>query len=148
MIWDAATGRLLRILKGHTAGMNSVLFSPDGRRLATALNDGTVRIWDVETGRVLAVLAGHGRGADVHAFSPGGRRLVTDGSNGARLWQVPPQPRGKKLIDEVCRSLPPGRRKLMRAEVLTAELPSRKHGPCNRHGLLSRVWWERLFGIG
>jgi len=43
-------------LKGHTAWVNFALFSPDGKRIATASQDDTARIWDAESGKELREL--------------------------------------------------------------------------------------------
>ena len=44
-VWDAVTGKELRKYEGHTAGVTTVAFCPDGKRIASASVDGTARIW-------------------------------------------------------------------------------------------------------
>jgi WD40 repeat protein len=50
-VWDAATGQQTLTLKGHTGGVESVAFSPDGKRLASGSGDQTVKVWDAATGQ-------------------------------------------------------------------------------------------------
>ena len=58
-IWDAATGKELTVLRGHTDAVRSAAFSPDGTRIVTASDDETARIWDAATGKEITVLRGH-----------------------------------------------------------------------------------------
>ena len=52
-IWNATTGTLVRTLEGHTARVTSVSWGLDGKTVATASFDGTVRIWDTQDGQLL-----------------------------------------------------------------------------------------------
>ena len=52
--------------------MTGVAFSPDGRRLASASEDRTVRVWDAATGQETLTLKGHTDFVTGVAFSPDG----------------------------------------------------------------------------
>jgi WD40 repeat protein len=86
-IWDAATGRELHKLQGHTCNVTRVVFSPDGRRLATASEDHTVKVWETASGGELVTHVGHADGVVGLAFSPDGGRLASAGyDHTVRVW--------------------------------------------------------------
>jgi hypothetical protein len=91
IVWDATTGREILTLRGHTGPVNSVAFSPDGTRLASASDDQTVKLWDVTTGEALLTLQGHRGPVNYVAFSPDGKHLASASEDGTiRVWDARP----------------------------------------------------------
>ncbi len=88
-LWDAATGRPLQTMAGHTANVYATAFSPDGRLLASGGDDAVVKLWETATVREVATLNGHSLGVNVVAFSSDGKLLVSGSDDGStRLWDV------------------------------------------------------------
>jgi WD40 repeat protein/serine/threonine protein kinase len=73
-IWDATTGRLIRTIR-DPVGATSLAISPDGTRIATGAEDGTVTVREAATGRTVHVLPGRAGFVREVAFSPDGRHL-------------------------------------------------------------------------
>jgi len=79
----------IAILHGHQNGINSVSFSHDGTRIATASGDQTARIWEGASGRWIATLEGHTMTVHSADFSPDGSRIVTASRDDtARVWDA------------------------------------------------------------
>ena len=111
-VWEAATGRLLRVLRCHGQTVYCIAYSPDGRLLASGdgfppwesvlhlRTPGIVKIWDAATGGERALLKGHAQNVMGVAFSPDGSRLATVSGSLLAVPQVASKP-GELLIWDV-----------------------------------------------
>jgi WD40 repeat protein len=82
-------GEQPRILKGHSAAVIAVAFSPDGQTLASASAADTIKLWDVQSGALRRTLYGNSGDISAIVFSCDGKILASGGDNGeVTLWEL------------------------------------------------------------
>jgi WD40 repeat protein len=89
VVWDLARREVRHAFKDHDGAVRALAVAPDGTALATASEDGKVRLWDSTTGKLLQTFT-----ADKHipvavAFLDGGKTLASGGSEGTvHFWKI------------------------------------------------------------
>ncbi|MBM4121961.1 MAG: WD40 repeat domain-containing protein [Nitrospira sp.] len=84
--WKAGAHEI-KTFRGHSQGIWTVAYAPDGLTLISGGADRLVRIWDVETGRLLRSLRGHTHDIRAAVFTPDGQTLATGSEDRTiRLW--------------------------------------------------------------
>lgn len=88
-LWDADTGRMLRVLDHHRDSVTSIAFSSDGKTIASGSLDKTIAISDVKSGRLIRSLWGHADEVNSVAFSPDGKSIASASRDETvNLWDV------------------------------------------------------------
>src|SRR6266568_151734 len=88
-IWEAATGKTLLTLHGHSSWVSAVAWAPDGHRLASASDDHTVQVWEATSGSLLRTYCGHSDWVHAVAWAPDGRRLASaSADHTVQVWEA------------------------------------------------------------
>jgi WD40 repeat protein len=84
-----AEHKFVNVLAGHQGTVLGIAFSPDGKRLVTACEDGKIRIWSEDDWQVVATLAGHQGPVHWAEFSADGTLVVSAGEDKTvRVWSA------------------------------------------------------------
>jgi len=88
-IWDVADGSHVFTYRGHTNGVQAVVWSPDGTRIASASLDNTVQVWDATDGGHVLTYRGHTDHVLNLAWSPDGNYLASVGTDKTvQIWRA------------------------------------------------------------
>lgn len=79
---------LIRSFEGHSSGVRSVCFTPDGNILASSSDDGAIKLWQID-GKLVRTFEGHTGGVRSICFSPDGKKLASASDDKTiRLWNL------------------------------------------------------------
>ena len=84
-IWELSTGTEIMTLKTHNGDVDSIEISPDGKIIATGLDD-NIKIWDSTTGNEIMTFKTHEKKVDSIEISPDGKIIATGSGATIRIW--------------------------------------------------------------
>ncbi|KAG8532992.1 uncharacterized protein KY384_001774 [Bacidia gigantensis] len=86
-LWDHTAGTPVKTFVAHPKYVASLVFSSDGRMIASGSGDNMIKLWDSITGHVLAIFSGHTMSVNSLTFSPNDEQLASGSRDETiRLW--------------------------------------------------------------
>lgn len=80
-LWDIKSGECIKLFKGHSGCVHSVLITPNGKEIVSASNDNTIKIWDIKSGKCINTIDGNHDVVSL-AITPDGRSIIYGGVYG------------------------------------------------------------------
>lgn len=89
LVWEWQSESYILKQQGHFDSMNSLVYSPDGRRIVTTADDGKIKVWDIESGFCIVTFTEHTSGVTGCEFAKKGNVLFTSSLDGSiRAWDL------------------------------------------------------------
>ena len=89
LLWNVATGELLKTLIGHTSTVTNTAFQPGGMLLASSSDDSTIKLWNLATGECVSTLSEHTYAIWSIAFNSCGTQLISGSDDTSiKIWDV------------------------------------------------------------
>lgn len=89
LVWEWQSESYILKQQGHFDSMNALVYSPDGRRIITAADDGKIKVWDVKSGFCIVTFTEHTSGVTACEFAKKGNVLFTSSLDGSiRAWDL------------------------------------------------------------
>jgi WD40 repeat protein len=86
--WDISDGAVLRWARANVGGVNALAVSPEGKRVASAGADRSVKVWSVQDGHLLEKFDVPIARISAMAFSPGGGDIALAGGNTLAIYNL------------------------------------------------------------
>ena len=91
--------KLIHTLLGHDNAITQIKYSPDGKLIASASWDRTIRLWNAETGELINTVGGYKDGINSIAFTPDNQTLISgDEAKEVKIWNITNQPKLSKTL--------------------------------------------------
>ncbi|KAH9909867.1 WD40-repeat-containing domain protein [Xylariomycetidae sp. FL2044] len=89
LVWEWQSESYILKQQGHFDSMNSLVYSPDGKRIITVADDGKIKVWDVDSGFCIVTFTEHTSGVTACEFAKKGNVLFTSSLDGSiRAWDL------------------------------------------------------------
>ncbi|KAI0006937.1 periodic tryptophan protein 2 [Xylariaceae sp. FL0662B] len=89
LVWEWQSESYILKQQGHFDSMNALVYSPDGKRIVTAADDGKIKVWDVDSGFCIVTFTEHTSGVTACEFAKKGNVLFTSSLDGSvRAWDL------------------------------------------------------------